>query len=245
MQPRAPSSFLYAPGNGIFVHWTWAALKSTEQKLILKVICKGINGRLTLCYSCMVLKEHLKWLGFSAEHFLFLILLGFCGVWVFVLAVVQAYVPPEKHYGWLGNPYMNNMRRHMRVKWAEMRKAGWLEGWYSPRGSLAFVSYLILFLPALCSVPHDLLTESCSAAVFTSWHKFIFVCWPITPTALTVVYFLLLHPLELLLTVSLLSRDGLFGTGACRPAKLMDHICYLTSCKGSSFRTACSCCGHL
>lgn len=73
----------------------------------------------------MVLKEHLKWLGFSAEHFLFLILLGFCGVWVFVLAVVQAYVPPEKHYGWLVNPYM---RGHMRVKWAEMRKAGWLEG---------------------------------------------------------------------------------------------------------------------
>lgn len=133
----------------------------------------------------------------------------------------------------------------MRVKWAEMGKAGWLEGLYSPRGSLAFVSYLILFLPVLCSVPHDLLTESCSAAVFTSWHKFIFVCWPITPTASTVVYFILLHPLELLLTVSLLSRDGLFGTGACWPAKLMDHICYLTSCKGSSFRTACSCCGHL
>lgn len=71
MQPRAPGSFLCAPGNGIFVRWTRAALKSTEQKLILKVIRKGINGRLTLCYSCMVLKEHLKWLGFSAEHFLF------------------------------------------------------------------------------------------------------------------------------------------------------------------------------
>lgn len=118
-------------------------------------------------------------------------------------------------------------------------------GCCSPRGSLAFVSYLILFLSAPCSVPRDLLTESCSAAVFTSWHKFIFVCWPITPTASTVVYFLLLHPLELLLTVSLLRRDGLFGTWTCRSAKLMDRICYLTACKGSSFRTACSCCGHL
>lgn len=49
-------------------------------------------------------------------------------VWVFVLAVVQAYVPPEKHYGWLGNPYIINMRGHMRVKWAEMGKAGWLKG---------------------------------------------------------------------------------------------------------------------
>lgn len=105
MQPRAPGSFLCAPGNGIFVHWTRAALKSTEQKLILKVIRKGINGRLTLCYSCMVLKEHLKWLGFSAEHFLlFLILLGFWGLGVFVLAVAQAYVPPQKHYGWAGKP---------------------------------------------------------------------------------------------------------------------------------------------
>lgn len=110
MQPRAPGSFLCAPGNGIFVHWTWAALKSTEQKLILKVIRKGINGRLALCYSCVVLKEHLKWLGFSAQHFLFLMLLGFWGVWVFVLAVAQAYVPPEKHDGWLGNPYIKDVR---------------------------------------------------------------------------------------------------------------------------------------
>lgn len=80
MQPRAPGSFLCAPGNGIFVHWTRATLKSAEQKLILKVIRKRINGRLPLCYSCMVLKEHLKWLGFSAEHFLFQFFVGFGGL---------------------------------------------------------------------------------------------------------------------------------------------------------------------
>lgn len=143
------------------------------------------------------------------------------------------------HYGWLGKPHVGDIRGHM----SEMGVNGksWVSGAVISSERQPGFCLSLNFI----SAPHNLHTESCSAAVFTSWHKFIFICWPITPTASTVVYFLLLHPLELPLTVSLLSRDGLFGTGACRPAKLMDHICYLTSCKGSSFRTACSCCGHL
>ena len=55
----------------------------------------------------------LEMVGIFCGLFLSLILLGFWGVWVIVLAVAQAYVPPEKLYGWLGSPYTNDVRERM------------------------------------------------------------------------------------------------------------------------------------